>query len=64
MTKILLRLHVIEWFKLFRRDSDIRKSNVRKGNAANCPGSQLVGLFQLSLNVISQLADDFKILKS
>ena len=35
-----------------------------QGNAANCPDSQLVGLFQLSLNVISKLADDFKILKS
>ena len=30
MTKILLRQHVIEWFKLFRKDSDIRKSNVTK----------------------------------
>ena len=30
MTKILLRWHVIEWFKLLKRDSDIRKSNVTK----------------------------------
>ena len=33
------------------------------GNAANCPGSQLVVIFQLPLNVVFQLAYDFKILK-
>jgi hypothetical protein len=30
------------------------------GNAANCPGSQLVVIFQLSLCVVPQLAEFFK----
>jgi len=33
------------------------------GNAANCPGSQLVVIFQLPLNVVSQLAEVFKLIK-
>jgi hypothetical protein len=31
------------------------------GNAANCPGSQLVAIFQLPLNVEYQLAEVFKL---
>ena len=37
--------------------------NLLLGNVANCPGSQLVAIFQLRLNVVFQLAEVFKLTK-
>ena len=43
--------------------SQLHTSYILEGNAANCPGSQLVAIFQLLLNVVSQLAEVFKLIK-